>query len=205
MSDIVQPENKFHIAVDATYADDRVKVLNHADTFGIFDRWGDIRQIGEEVQGIYHSGMRFVSNLDFRINEKRPLPLSSSVKDENEILSVDLTNPALQTEGTTIPKGILHLCRSKFIRNRACYEQIKTSKYGSEPYAFEISLQFDADFKDIFEVRGTKREQRGEITEIRHLPEGKLRICYDGLDKVRRITEVFFSKKPQTANTLAGA
>ena len=192
MSDIVQPENKFHIAVDATYADDRVKVLNHADTFGIFDRWGDIRQIGEEVQGIYHSGMRFVSNLDFRINEKRPLLLSSSVKDENEILSVDLTNPALQTEGTTI-------------RNGACYEQIKTSKYGSEPYAFEISLQFDADFKDIFEVRGTKREQRGEITEIRHLPEGKLRICYDGLDKVRRITEVFFSKKPQTANTLAGA
>jgi glycogen debranching enzyme len=196
MSDILQLENKYYIAVNSTYADDRVKVLNHADTFGIFDRWGDIKQIGEEVQGIYHGGMRFLSNLDFRINEKRPLLLSSSVKDENEILSVDLTNPLLQVEGITIPKGILHLGRSKFIRNGACYEQIRITNYGSEQYNFEISLQFDADFKDIFEVRGIKRERRGEITEIRHLPEGKVRICYDGLDKVRRTTQVYFSKKP---------
>jgi glycogen debranching enzyme len=196
MSDIIQPENKYYIAVDSTYADDRVKVLNHFDTFGVFDRWGDVKQIGEEVQGIYHGGMRFISNLDLRINGKRPLLLSSSVKDENEILSVDLTNPQLYCKDTTIPKGTLHLGRSKFIRNGACYEQIKISNYGSEQCNFEISLEFDADFKDIFEVRGVKREHRGEITEIRHLPEGKVRICYDGLDKVRRITEVHFSEKP---------
>ncbi|MER3471552.1 MAG: amylo-alpha-1,6-glucosidase [Chitinophagaceae bacterium] len=196
MNDIIQLENKYYVAVNSTYADDRMKVLNHADTFGIFDRWGDVQQIGEEVQGIYHNGMRFVSNLDFRINGKRPLLLSSSVKDENEILSVDLTNPALQTDGSIIPKGVLHLGRSKFIRNGACYEQIKITNYGNERYDFEISLRFDADFKDIFEVRGIKREHRGEITEIRHLPQGKVRIYYDGLDKVRRITQVHFSEKP---------
>jgi glycogen debranching enzyme len=196
MSEIIQLENKYYIAVDSTYADDRVKVLNHFDTFGIFDRWGDVKQIGEEVQGIYHGGMRFISNLNLRIDGRRPLLLSSSVKDENEILSVDLTNPQLYCNDTTIPKGTLHLGRSKFIRNGACYEQIKISNYGSEQCNFEISLEFDADFKDIFEVRGIKREHRGEITEIRHLPEGKVRICYDGLDKVRRITEVHFSEKP---------
>lgn len=196
MNDIIQLENKYYVAVNSTYADDRVKVLNHADTFGIFDRCGDVQQIGEEVQGIYHNGMRFISNLDFRINGKRSLLLSSSVKDENEILSVDLTNPALQSDGSIIPKGVLHFGRSKFIRNGACYEQIKITNYGSERYDFEISLRFDADFKDIFEVRGIKREHRGEITEIRHLPQGKVRICYDGLDKVRRITQVHFSEKP---------
>lgn len=196
MNDIIQLENKYYIAVNSTYADDRVKVLNHADTFGIFDRWGDVKRIGEEVQGIYHSGMRFISNLDMRINGKRPLLLSSSVKDENEILSVDLTNPALHAEEMDIPKGVLHLGRSKFIRNGACYEQIKVTNYGSDRYSFEISLEFDADFKDIFEVRGIKREKRGEITEIRHLPQGKVRICYDGLDHVQRITQVHFSKMP---------
>jgi len=58
MSELIQLENKFYISVNSTYADDRVKVLNHVDTFGIFDRWGDIKQIGEEVQGIYHNGTR---------------------------------------------------------------------------------------------------------------------------------------------------
>ena len=90
MTDIIQLENKYYISVNSTYADDRVKVLNHADSFGIFDRWGDVKRIGEEVQGIYHNGTRFISNLGLRLNGKHPLLLSSAVKDENEILSVDL-------------------------------------------------------------------------------------------------------------------
>jgi len=196
MSDIIQLENNYYIAVNSTYADDRVKVLNHIDTFGIFDRWGDIKQIGEEVQGIYHNGMRFISGMELRINGRRPLLLSSSVKEENEILSVDVTNPTIHYDGITIPKGMLHLGRSKFIRNGACYEQIKLSNYGSELYEFELSIAFEADFKDIFEVRGIHRKHRGEITEIRHLPEGRVRICYDGLDGVRRMSQIYFSQKP---------
>lgn len=196
MSDIIELKNKYYVSVNSTYADDRVKVLNHVDTFGIFDRWGDVKQMGEEVQGIYHNGMRFISDLEMRLNGKRPLLLSSSVKDENEILSVDLTNPVLHNGDTVIPKGVLHLGRSKFIRNGACYEQIRLTNYGDTFCRVELSLQFGADFRDIFEVRGMSRERRGEITEIKHLPEGRVRICYDGLDGVQRLTQVYFSRKP---------
>jgi len=196
MTNIIQLENKYYISVNSTYADDRVKVLNHADSFGIFDRWGDIKKIGDEVQGIYHNGMRFISNLGLRLNGKRPLLLSSSVKDENEILSVDLTNPVLQVDGVIIPKDVLYLGRSKFIRNGGCYERVRINNYGNDEYAFEFSLEFTADFKDIFEVRGIRRERRGEITEIRHLPEGGIRIRYNGLDDVQRITEIHFSRRP---------
>ena len=35
-------EDKFHIGGDIIYVDDRTRVLNHFDTFGIFDQWGDI-------------------------------------------------------------------------------------------------------------------------------------------------------------------
>ena len=35
-------EGKFHIPADAVNYDDRIKVLNHSDTFAIFDRWGDV-------------------------------------------------------------------------------------------------------------------------------------------------------------------
>src|SRR4051812_6387588 len=116
---IVQLENKFYISSNSTYADNRIKVLNHTDTFGIFDRYGDIRQFGDEVQGIYHEGTRFISESEFRLNGERPLLLSSAIKEENEILSVDLTNQLFTNEehGAYIPKFSLHIKRSKFIRN----------------------------------------------------------------------------------------
>src|SRR5215471_7617923 len=135
MNDILQVENKYYIAINSTYADDRTRVLNHIDSFGIFDRWGDIKQIGEEVQGIYHEGTRFISGINLRLNGIRPSLLSSSVKDENEILSVDLTNPVLQSNGLIIPKDVLYVGRSKFIRNGGCYERIRISNYGNEECA----------------------------------------------------------------------
>lgn len=170
--DIIQVENKYYISVNSTYADDRTRVLNHIDTFGIFDRWGDIKQIGEEIQGIYCGGTRFVSDFEFRVNGNRPLLLSSSVKEENELLSVDLTNPMLYNLKTnaTLSKGNIYIGRSKFIREGACYERISFYNYGSEYYEFEASFYLNADFKDIFEVRGIQREKRGEIYEVRHLP-----------------------------------
>ena len=140
MGDIIQLENKFYISVNSTYADDRVRVLNHIDSFGIFDRWGDIKQLGEEVQGIYHNGMRYISELQKRINGKRPLLLSSSVKEKNEILSVDLTNPILQGEDRTIQKDEIYLGRSKFIRNGSCYERIRLNNYGTEFCKFNLSI-----------------------------------------------------------------
>ena len=198
MGDIIQLENKFYISVNSTYADDRVRVLNHIDSFGIFDRWGDIKQLGEEVQGIYHNGMRYISELQLRINGKRPLLLSSSVKEKNEILSVDLTNPILQGEDRTIQKDEIYIGRSKFIRNGSCYERIRLNNYGTEFCKFTLSIEFAADFKDIFEVRGITRERRGEITEIRHSQDGRLRISYLGLDGVTRITQICFVNKPDS-------
>ena len=197
MSEVIQPEDKYYIAVGSTYIDDRVKILNHADTFGIFDRRGDIKKIGEEVQGIYHDGTRFISDLELRINDVRPLLLSSSVKRENEILSVDLTNPTIfDINGRSVPKDTLYIGRSKFLRRGVCYEQITLINYGTEPYQVHLTLSFNADFKDIFEVRGIGRPRRGEVYEISHLSDTKLRIGYMGLDDVKRRAEVCFSQKP---------
>ncbi|RYE22864.1 MAG: amylo-alpha-1,6-glucosidase [Sphingobacteriales bacterium] len=197
MNDIIQLENKYYISVNSSYADDRVKVLNHTNTFGIFDRWGDIKLLGEEVQGIYHNGTRYISDIELLINDKRPLLLSSSVKRENEILSIDLTNPAFKdVEGDQIANGLIHIGRSKFLRDGECHEEIRLNNFGNETCTVEISLFFNADFKDIFEVRGIGRSRRGDIYQVEHAEDSTLRICYRGLDKIKRITEVRFSQKP---------
>jgi glycogen debranching enzyme len=197
MNDIIQLENKYYISVNSSYADDRVKVLNHTNTFGIFDRWGDVKLLGEEVQGIYHNGTRYISDIEMRINGVRPLLLSSSVKKENEILSIDLTNPSMKdVDGESIASSMLHIGRSKFLRNGECHEEIRLNNFATETYTIEISLAFDADFKDIFEVRGIGRNKRGEIYQVDHLSEDTLRISYLGLDNIKRYTEVHFSQTP---------
>ena len=47
-------ESKYHIPADSVSWDDRTQVINHYDTFGIFDRWGDIHPHGRNAQGIFH-------------------------------------------------------------------------------------------------------------------------------------------------------
>jgi glycogen debranching enzyme len=124
--------------------------------------------------------------------------LSSSVKEKNEILSIDLTNPfipATETKGA-IPKDVLYFGRSKFIHNGSCYEQIRLNNYGHDVYEFELSLNMDADFKDIFEVRGIKREKRGEVYEVKHTDDSTVLISYIGLDKVKRFTHIHFKDEP---------
>ena len=79
-------EGKFHIPADAVNYDDRIKVLNHSDTFAIFDRWGDVHPYAKKAHGIFHQGTRFINRLELRINQKKPLLLSSSIKEDNDML-----------------------------------------------------------------------------------------------------------------------
>ena len=110
---LVRLQDKYYILASSSYADDRVCVLNYEDSFGVFDRWGDLKQIGSGVQGIYHQGTRFLSEMEIELNHYRPLLLSSNIKNENEILSVDLTNPDIDDGAVLISKGSIHIARTK--------------------------------------------------------------------------------------------
>lgn len=199
---IIQLENQFYIAANSSYADTQVMVLNHIDTFAICDRWGDIRQLGTQAPGIYHEGTRFISALEFRINKERPLLLSSAIKEENEIMSVDLTNDIVTSFGEEqdqgIQKGTIHIARNKFVRNGSCHERIEFFNYGNQEAQFISSLYFEADFRDIFEIRGIKREKRGEIFEVLHSTGQRISIKYKGLDNIIRETEVVLVHPPDS-------
>jgi glycogen debranching enzyme len=193
---IIEIENKFYIATTSSYADNRIMVLNHSDTFGIFDRWGDINQFGEAIQGIYHEGTRYLSISEFRINNVRPLLLSSSVKEENEILSVDLTNEPLAglADKNSIAKSSIHIARNRFLRNGSCFEMFDFVNYGNTAVHLEVSLSFKSDFKDIFEIRGIKREKRGDVLPVEFVPGKQIKIKYKGLDEIIRCTEISFNQ-----------
>src|SRR5262249_4652608 len=145
-------------------SDDRSRVLKHGETFGIFNRFGDIQPVETGDRGLYHDGTRFLSQLVFRIAGVRPLLLSSSISADNSALAVDLTNPELPPYADeAIPQDTLHLFRSKLVYDCACSERVEVVNYGLSTVSFAVSWDFSADFRDIFEVRGIERPHRGSL------------------------------------------
>ena len=49
-------------------------------------------------EGLYHRDTRYLSHLDLRLGGKRPMLLSSTVRDDNARLTCDLTNPDFRGE-----------------------------------------------------------------------------------------------------------
>lgn len=197
--DIIQVDERWYVLATSSRADDRTRVLKHGDTFGLFDRYGDIHHLGNGEQGLYHEGTRFLSHFELQVNEQRPLLLNSTVKEDNTLLVVDLTTPDLDDgDRRLLAKGELHLFRSKLLANGVHYEHIRLVHYGHEPVALNLALYFAADFVDIFEVRGVQRARRGSLRPAARRAQ-ELVLSYEGLDHQLRRTRISVSHAPDAA------
>jgi glycogen debranching enzyme len=196
MNDVIRFTDEFYILATASTAEE-AKVLKHGETFAVFDRHGDIQQTGLGEQGIYHEGTRFLSRLVFSLGNLAPFLLSSTLKEDNVLFTVDLTNPDIYLDGTiALHRGDLHISRSKFMWQASCYERLTIVNYGLSPIEVSFSLQFDADFADIFEVRGVKRENKGVRLED-EVHRDRIGLVYRGLDRITRRTRIDFSPAPE--------
>src|SRR5215210_5297606 len=116
MEDIIQFQDQYYILAKVSRLAQRVAVLQHGDSFAVFDLNGDVGALGESDQGFYHEGTRYLSRFRLRLNGKRPLLLSARVKDENELFCSDLTNPDTPLgPDALLPRDILHLFRGRFV------------------------------------------------------------------------------------------
>jgi len=190
-------DSPYYIVAPAPLAGERDRVLKQGDTFGVFDHHGDIRPVGMKEQGLFHEGTRFLSCFILRLGRGDPHFLSSTVKEDNAILAVDLTNPDIRAgETVLVPRGTLHLFRSIFLWEGVCYQRLRLRNYGSARVETAYSLRFNADFADIFEVRGTQRARRGAP-----LPPlvsgGTVVLGYEGLDKIVRRARLEFAPAPE--------
>jgi glycogen debranching enzyme len=186
----------FYIQAQSPAADEQKRVLKHGETFAVFDRLGDIQPTGLGEEGLYHEGTRFLSQLVFKLDHEPALFLSSTVKEENDLLAVDLTNPDTYSDGRlVIPRGTLHISRTKFLWQGNCYERIRIRNYGLDPVDAELSVHFASDFADIFEVRGAVRKQRGQYLDP-VLGSDTALLTYAGLDRIVRKTRVVFRPAP---------
>lgn len=195
---IDNPINKeeYHIRAYTSLVETPLHVLKHDKSFVILNHFGNIRPVGIEKHGLFFHGTRFLSKFMLGFNHESPLFLSSSVKEYNDFLTVDLTNPDFTVNnGKVIKTGNVHLVRIIFLYDGVLYEQLCIRNYGDTPVDFSLTYEFETDFADIFEVRGQQRTRRGTL-ESPLVTDTESILTYEGLDNLRRTATIRFTPSP---------
>ncbi len=189
----IKTEQGYYILADVSLAKAE-HVLKFGDVFAMLDNYGSIRRFGFEQEGIFYDGTRFVSKKILKIGTKYPLLLNAAANEEDEHLIIDFTNPDFETEnGSLIKRGTLHFLRSIFLCDTSCYERICITNHGIENIGFSLNIEIEADYEDIFEVRGIKREKRGAYNDP-IITDKDVIHSYTGLDNITRVTKFSFDQ-----------
>jgi glycogen debranching enzyme len=189
------PDAPFYIPATGPASRPR-HVLKYDDTFVVLDSHGDIGACAGGPDGLFHCDTRFLSHLEFLLNGSQPLPLGANVRDDNTLLTIDLTNPDTYFENhLVLPKDTVHVIRTVFLLRDAAYQRFTVRNYGDGAVDLRVTLLFDSDFADLFEVRGLRRERRGAM--VREIADhSTARLIYDGLDGRQRRTRLAFDPAP---------
>lgn len=139
--------------------------LKDNDLFLITDTVGNISGCLEDDQntgmGLFCRDTRFLSRLELQIEGRSPVLLSSTAK-KGFALSVLCANPHIEdriaAENISIQRDIA--------LNGGLFEEVTVTNYSTRPVQFELSLSFNADFVDLFEIRGAQRPQRGRLLHL---------------------------------------
>lgn len=175
--------------------EDRV-ILKENRAFVVSELNGDISFDNDLGLGLYRSDTRFLSGYELRVNGRRPILLNRSV-DRAYVATFQLINPKLDANGGahTMPQT-LSIRRTRFM-HKGLHERIGIQNCGRDATDLELELRFAADFEDIFQVRGYKRlPMLGAIGPAIDTETG-LKFPYEGLDGIRRETEVVFDPVPR--------
>jgi glycogen debranching enzyme len=177
-----------------------VQVVKHDRSFLLTDVHGDMPRGNTAALGLYHKDTRFLSRFELTMNRARPLLLHSSTE-RNYSQVVELAYPFRAVD----PQGFEHKENITLSRYRllgeAMLERIRLANFGRRKRTIHISLRFEADFLDLFEIRGFEREGRGQMQEPR-VTKNQVTLSYRGLDGATRSTTLRFSPQPDelTAN-----
>ena len=197
------PETPFYIPGTGSSTRPR-RTLKHGDCFAVLDSHADIGATPGGPDGIFFCDTRYLSHLEMLLNGQQPLLLGSNVRDDNSILTVDLTNPDIYLDQKLVlPKDMLHVVRTLFLWRGTAYQRLRMQNHGERPFDVRLTLAFASDFADLFEVRGLRRARRGTATaEMRG--ETGVALNYQGLDGNRRRTMLLFDPAPERLSSSVG-
>ncbi len=176
------------------------QVLKHLDMFLVSDAFGDIH-LDSRGMGLYDGDTRILSHSVLRIAGERPVVLYSDPGASWRGI-VQATNPEFRKDpgdkmggDERILRQTISIARERTVAE-AYRERLTIENHGPITFDCNVELEFDADFADIFEVRGYSRPARGTLLPIEATADGGLAFGYVGLDGVTVRTHCAFDPAP---------
>ncbi len=171
----------------------RLFALKQGDCFVVADAYGEIRGAGD---GFFRDDTRVLSEFRLTVGGRQMSLLGASLSQDNVLFTSNLTNLPIQSAaGRDIPQGAIHIERVRLIWQDRLFERITLSNYSREHSTIAVSLHFAADFRDMFEVRGSTRPRRGTV-HVARTDKASVLLGYDGLDGLPRLSAISFSQAP---------
>lgn len=171
----------------------RLHALKDRDTFIVADDYGDILGAGD---GLFHNDTRILSRFRLLLGGQPASLLSAAIAQDNVFFTFNGANQALPFPGGPLgPPGVLHVERKRFLWEERLYERITCVNYSRDVVLLPLAIEYAADFRDMFEVRGMKRARRG-LMIAPDVDGRRVRFRYQGLDDVERTSVISFSDPP---------
>jgi glycogen debranching enzyme len=156
---------------------------------------GDIQPPGAPDVGFFHLDTRFLSQLELRIDGHRAVVLSSSTE-RTFASQVELTTGNITLRDSfDLPENTVHIRREQLLANDIFFDNLTFENFNLKPIDFTVELVFEADFVDVFQVRGVARRVHGQYYEP-FVRDNKLVFSYRGLDKTFRQTIIDLKPTP---------
>lgn len=208
------------------------------DTLGNISGAGCRLDSIESSMGLFCRDTRFLSRLELQIDGQSPIVFSSTAR-QGFAMSVLCANPQINLRSdssintqidsqkglpigtkvdlstslseTYIPAETIGIFRNIIIKG-GLFEEIQVTNHNTKPVEFTMSLSFDADYADLFEVRGVVRKDRGKFLQsLPYLTEknlstnssqdAKILLAYQGLDGALMESRIQFNScQPDEVN-----
>ena len=156
---------------------------------------GDITPSGAPDVGLFHDDTRFLSQLELKIGGQRAVVLSSSTE-KTFASRIELTTGSIALrDSLDLPENTVHIRREQLLAGNVLFDKLALENFHLTPIELVVEIAFDADFVDVFQVRGCVRQRHGHYFQPL-VGKDFLIFPYRGLDEIERHTQIRFSPPP---------
>ena len=167
-------------------------VIKNGNLFFLSEPDGTVPLASGHGFGLYYHDCRFLNGYELKINGRKPEMLVRNA-DRGFMATLGLSNPGL--DGLVKHSVEIRWERVASTEDLTLVDTLLLRNLTSDLISFSLEFQFQADFEDIFAIRGLFQGKQGR----RHPPvweNSALSFCYDGADEIARETVIHFSPLP---------
>jgi glycogen debranching enzyme len=156
---------------------------------------GDIMPPGSPDVGFFHDDTRFLSRMELRVDGYRTVVLSSSTE-QTFASQIELTTgKSTMRETYEIPENTVHIRREQLLASETLFDNFWFENFNFHELELNLELAYEADFMDVFQVRGVARQKLGQYF-LPIVRKDSIVFHYCGRDGVARETVIHLSPEP---------